>query len=171
MKFKIQFRIQGSRSPRQKCLTSCIKLLVCFKLPTSNFLLLKHLASTLGGMERNRRMTSSRGTLFSLVGSVLLDGGQSFGVRFFPQQTRLQQSRRISTLPKMHMSAVEPMVSLLLAADGAQSLRYSRTMGSVGMQRVAWVDTTVDANTRIHYMSCLPRTAVQVQYSYNLRST
>lgn len=81
-------------------------------------------------------MAASRVPLFSLVGSILLDGGQSFGVRFLPQQSR-RVSRISDTIPKMHMSAVEPMVSLLLAADGAQSLRYSRTIESVGMQRVA----------------------------------
>lgn len=100
-------------------------------------------------------MTSNRMSLLSLVGSILLDGGQSFGVRFLPQQSR----RITKTLPKMHMSAVEPMVSLLLAADGAQSLRYNRAMGSVGMQRVLSADTTIDASNRTHSSSCSTRTA------------
>lgn len=78
-------------------------------------------------------------------------GGQSFGVRFLPQQSR-RISRISNTTPKMHMSAVEPVVSLLLAADGAQSLRYS------GGQRAALVNTAVDANTCVHSIVCLPRT-------------
>ena len=73
-------------------------------------------------MQRNGRMTSSRVPLFSLVGSILLHDGQSFGVRFLPQQSR-RISRISNTMPKMHMNVVEPVVSLLLAADGAQSLR------------------------------------------------